>query len=244
MANTGTVNEHTIYSEALQEEISFLVYLPSNYSPLYKYTVVVAQDGKDYFQLGRVPRLLDRLQAEEKIENMIFIGVPYQNVKDRYEKYHPEGTQHEAYIRFLARELTPYIDEHFPTYQMGLGRALIGDSLAGTVSFMTALKYPNTFGRVIMQSPLVNNQVLEAASDFKDKHLINFYHIIGKQETSVKTTRGSEEDFLTPNRKLHELMSEKGCTVFYDEFDGGHTWKYWQPDLERVMEVMFRKTNY
>jgi enterochelin esterase-like enzyme len=31
-------------------------------------------------------------------------------------------------------------------------RTLIGDSLGGTVSLMTALDYPNMFGNVIMQS--------------------------------------------------------------------------------------------
>ncbi|MDZ5712978.1 alpha/beta hydrolase [Jeotgalibacillus haloalkalitolerans] len=244
MPKTGTVKEHQLYSEALQEEMNLLVYLPHNYSPLYKYTVLIAQDGKDYFQLGRVPRLLDQLNEEEKIENLIFVGVPYKNVKDRYDKYHPSGSQHDAYVRFIARELVPFIDELYPTYNIGIGRALIGDSLAGTVSFQTALKYPNTFGRVIMQSPLVNDDVILNAEQFKDVQLINFYHIIGKGETSVKTTNGSEANFLEPNRELHQVMEGKNYSVFYDEFDGEHSWKYWQPDLKRVMEKMFGKTSY
>ncbi|MFB1081340.1 alpha/beta hydrolase [Jeotgalibacillus sp. JSM ZJ347] len=244
MPKTGTVKEHRIYSEALQEEMDLLVYLPHNYSPLYKYTVLIAQDGKDYFQLGRMPRLLDQLNEDEKIENLIFVGVPYKNVKDRYDKYHPGGGQHDAYVRFIARELVPFIDEEYPTYHIGIGRALIGDSLAGTVSFQTALKYPNTFGRVIMQSPLVNDDVIGQAKQFKDTQLINFYHIIGTGETSVKTTSGSEANFLEPNRELHKVMEDKNFSVFYDEFDGDHSWKYWQPDLTRVMEKMFRKTSY
>ncbi|MDG5473021.1 esterase family protein [Jeotgalibacillus sp. ET6] len=240
----GSIHEHTLYSEALKEEMTLLVYLPSNYSPLYKYTVLIAQDGKDYFQLGRLPRLTDTLLEQEEIENLIIVGVPYKDVQDRSRKYHPSGEQHEAYIRFLARELVPYLDREFPTYQMGMGRALIGDSLAGTVSFKAALQYPHTFGRVIMQSPLVNHQVIEAAQSFKDVHLLNVYHTIGKEETIVKTTRGSEEDFLTPNRELHSEMEKQGFTVFYDEFDGGHTWKFWQPDLNRVLTKMFKKTAY
>ncbi|MGD7045313.1 alpha/beta hydrolase [Jeotgalibacillus proteolyticus] len=240
----GSINEHTLYSEALKEEMTLLVYLPSNYSPLYKYTVLIAQDGKDYFQLGRLPRLTDALLEQGEIENLIIVGVPYKDVQDRSRKYHPGGDQHEAYIRFLARELVPYLDSEFPTYQMGMGRALIGDSLAGTVSFKAALQYPHTFGRVIMQSPLVNQQVLKAAKSFEDVHLLNVYHTIGKEETIVKTTRGSEEDFLTPNRELHSEMEKQGFTVFYDEFDGGHTWKFWQPDLNRVLTTMFKKTAY
>ncbi len=73
-----------------------------------------------------------------------------------------------AYIRFLAHELAPYIDENYPTYQMGKGRVLIGDSLGGTVSFMTALMYPHTFGKVVMQSPFVDETVMNLAKEFKE----------------------------------------------------------------------------
>ena len=51
---------------------------------------------------------------------------------------------------------------------MGKGRVLIGDSLGGTVSFMTALMYPHTFGKVVMQSPFVDETVMNLAKDFKN----------------------------------------------------------------------------
>ncbi|KIL45722.1 alpha/beta hydrolase [Jeotgalibacillus soli] len=244
MTERGTIQERTLYSEALKEDMKLLVYLPANFSPLYKYTVLIAQDGKDYFQLGRLPRLADRLLAEDEIEKMIIVAVPYKDVEDRRKKYHPDGEQYEGYIRFLAHELIRFIDKEYPTYQMGLGRALIGDSLAGTVSYSTALAYPHTFGRVVMQSPYVNDAILCATRAFKDVHLLNIYHIIGTEETTVKTTRGAEEDFLAPNRALHEQMTSQGFSVFYEEFEGNHTWKFWQPDLERVLKLMFKKASY
>jgi enterochelin esterase-like enzyme len=237
--NRGTVNELNLYSKELNEEIKMLVYLPATFSPLYKYSLLIAQDGKDYFQLGRIPRLADELLSNKEIENMIIVGVPYKNVEDRRRKYHPHGEENDAYIRFLAHELVPYLDEHYPTYHMGMGRALIGDSLGATVSLMTALKYPNTFGKVILQSPLVNDKVLNEAKNFPQPQLLNIYHIIGKKETEVKTTDGTVKDFLTPNRQLHELFTEKKFSAFYDEFDGDHTWKHWQPDLKRALPMMF-----
>ncbi|WP_244060417.1 alpha/beta hydrolase-fold protein, partial [Staphylococcus aureus] len=45
----GTVQEKKFFSKELNEEMTLLVYLPSNYSPLYKYHVIIAQDGHDYF---------------------------------------------------------------------------------------------------------------------------------------------------------------------------------------------------
>ena len=49
--NRGTVQDLTLFSDAFQEEMQLLIYLPPNYSPLYKYSVLIASDGKDYFQL-------------------------------------------------------------------------------------------------------------------------------------------------------------------------------------------------
>lgn len=237
--NRGTVQDISLYSKELQEEMQLLVYLPANYSPLYKYTVLIASDGKDYFQLGRIPRVIDELLINKEIENIIVVGVPYKSVEDRNNKYEPTGKQHGAYLRFLAHELAPYVDEHYPTYQVGMGRTLIGDSLAATVSLSAALKYPNIFGRVILQSPKVSKELLASVEHFKSGNHFTVYHVIGKEETEVKLTSGGTEDFLEPNRQLNQLMKNKGFSIFYEEFDGDHTWKHWQPDLQRALVQNF-----
>ncbi|MEH7085274.1 esterase family protein [Neobacillus drentensis] len=235
----GTIKELTIYSAELGEDIQLLVYLPANFSPLYKYSLLIAQDGRDYFQLGRIARLADEFLFQKEIENLIIVGVPYKNVEDRRKKYHPNGSQNQQYIRFLAHELVPFLDQEFPTYQMGLTRALIGDSLGGAVSLMTALQYPHTFGKVLLHSPYVDESILSAVKNFSEGQLLQLYHVIGNQETEVQTTDGSLKDFLTPNRELSKIISEKPITYFYEEFSGNHTWKYWQPDLRRALKMLF-----
>ncbi|PLS02898.1 alpha/beta hydrolase [Neobacillus cucumis] len=235
----GTIKEYTFQSEELQETMQLLIYLPANYSPLYKYSLLIAQDGKDYFQLGRIGRLADELLFQHEIENLIIVGVPYKNVEDRRRKYHPEGDQNQPYIRFLAHELVPFLEKEFPTYQMGSTRALIGDSLGATVSLMTAVQYPHTFGKVLLQSPYVDQHILNLVKNFKEGQLIEIYHVIGTQETAVSTTDGKIKDFLSPNRLLSEEIKAKPITYFYQEFDGIHTWTYWQPDLKRALKMFF-----
>ncbi|MFJ7970537.1 alpha/beta hydrolase [Psychrobacillus sp. NPDC096389] len=237
--NRGVVQDLTLFSNALQEDMQLLIYLPPNYSPLYKYSILIANDGKDYFQLGRITRVADELYEQQAIENLIIIGIPYKNVKDRREKYHPEGKKHQAYIRFLAHELIPYIDANYPTYQVGMGRALIGDSLAATVSLLTALQYPNIFGKIILHSPLVNEYVLAQVEKHKEVHAFSVYHVFGKDELEVKTGDGLLTDFVTPNRELHNLIIKKGFSTYYDELDGDHTWKLWQPDMKRSLQNNF-----
>lgn len=234
----GKLEEISFYSQALQEDVQLLVYLPANFTPLHKHTIVIAQDGKDYMQFGKAHRVIEQLREKEEIDRTIIVGIPYKNPVDRKEKYHPSGSQNAAYIRFLSHELVSYLDEQYPTYQVGKGRVLIGDSLGGTVSLMTALMYPHTFGKVIMQSPFVNEEVLKMVSSFKQPEALDLYHIIGTEETAVKTTDGTISNFVAPNRELHTLLSEKGFSTYYEEFEGNHTWKYWQKNIPHAFQTM------
>src|SRR5699024_4255348 len=113
-------------------------------------------------QLGRIATLSDKLHESGVIENTIFAGIHYRDKYDRRAKYHPQGSQHEAYCKFLAHEVVPFLDNALPAYHMNQSRALLGDSLAGTLALMCALAYPHTFGKVMMQSPYVDETVLKA----------------------------------------------------------------------------------
>jgi enterochelin esterase-like enzyme len=235
----GTVKEITFFSNALNEELELLIYIPANYSPLYEYNILIASDGRDYFQLGGLPRLADQLIDDYIIENVIIVGVPYINAADRRRKYIPTGDQFEAYMRFLAHELVPYLDEEFSTSQLGASRVLMGDSMAATISLMTALHYPNIFGKAILQSPFVDEHVLQAVQDANNVELLSMYHIIGLQEKEIIFKDNRVEDFLTPNRALHKLIVERGIDTFYEEIDGDHTWRSWKPDLKRALIEIF-----
>ncbi|MBM7659697.1 enterochelin esterase-like enzyme [Bacillus mesophilus] len=236
--NIGRTEEITIYSNALQEELTLLVYKPSNYSSLYKYHLVIAQDGQDYFNLGRIARVTEELIQEKRIPNTIIVGIPYGNVRDRKDKYHPDGSQKDAYIRFLAHELVPYLDDQYPTYQMGRGRVLIGDSLGATISLLAGLQYPHTFGKIALQSPYVDETVLTKVENFPSPHLLQLYHTFGTKEVDVKTTDGTIKDFVTPNRSLAELIKNKSYEALLNQFEGDHTWTYWQPDLKNALHYI------
>ncbi|MDT8861709.1 alpha/beta hydrolase-fold protein [Alkalihalobacillus sp. MEB130] len=234
----GTITEKSLKSEELREDVSLLIYTPPNFTPLRSYDVLICQDGNDYFQLGRIPRQIEHLIEEGEIEETIIVGIPYPSVTERRKRYHPNGEKCQNYIRFLANELMPFIDREYPTHQLASSRTLAGDSLAGTVSLLTALHYPALFGQVMMHSPYVNETVLESVTKYAKADLLSIYHVIGIKETEVKTTDGQILDFLTPNRQLHALLKEKPFAYTYDEFDGDHTWTYWQKDLPRGLTTL------
>lgn len=198
------------------------------------------QDGNDYYQIGRVATLSDRLHTDMEISNTIFVGIHYQDKFDRWKKYHPDGEQNKNYIKFLVHEVVPFLDDLLPTYNMGQTRTLMGDSLAGTLALLTAFKYPNTFGKVIMQSPYVKETVLETIKQTDAIQPIDIYHTIGQDETDVSLSNGNTENFINPNRELKELLYNKNVTYHYHEITNGeHTWKYWQKDLPHALKTMF-----
>ncbi len=231
----GTVKDISFYSECLQENMQLLIYIPANYTPLYRYNILIASDGKDYFQLGGIPRLADELIDDYEIEHLIIVGVPYKSIADRKRKYIPSGDHHEAYLRFLAHELVPYLDQEFSTNALGACRGLIGDSMAATVSLLAAVKYPHVFGKAILHSPYVDDLVMEKVRTAKGFDQLSIYHVIGTDENEVILHDKTVKDFLTPNREMHKLMVEMGYETFYEEFKGNHNWKYWKPDLKRAL---------
>lgn len=233
------MSEQIINSNFLHEQMLLKIYIPIDFSDLYKYQVCIMQDGDDYYQIGRIARLSDQLHSNQEIDRTIFVGIHYQDKHDRQKKYHPSGEKQEAYSQFLAHEVAPLLDRIFPTHQMGQTRILMGDSLAGTIALMTAMKYPHTFGKVVMQSPYVDEKVLQMVQHTNTLLLLDIYHTIGSNETSVTTTTGLIKDFLTPNQALHQLLTDHGGAYQYYELPAGeHTWKYWQKDLPRALKIM------
>lgn len=240
LARKGKMLEREINSSYLGETMTLKIYLPEAFSPLYKYHICIMQDGNDYYQLGRVATVSDQLHDEAEIENTIFVGIHYKDRYDRLNKYHPSGEQYDSYCHFIMKEVVPLLDDFLPTYHMGGARALMGDSLAGTFALLLAIKYPNTFGKVIIQSPLVDDIVLSLVDKATNIQALDIYHTIGLAETSVQTTREHDVDFLTPNRKLKELLDQKGLTYHYKEIPNGeHTWKYWQQDMKHALKTIF-----
>lgn len=229
-----------IDSEYLQEEMSLKIYTPEGYSPFQQYNICMMQDGNDYYQMGRVASVSDQLHEDGDIEHTIFVGIHYQDKYDRRKKYHPDGEQQDAYIQFLSQEVVPFLDENFSTLKTGKSRTLMGDSLAGTLALMTAIKYPHIFGKIIMQSPYIDQTVLQLVENTEDLSALDIYHTIGENETAVKTTDGSILDFLIPNRELSKLLLNKGMNYEYKELtDAQHTWGYWQKDLPNALKFIF-----
>lgn len=240
--NKGTIEERVIFSEFLQENIPIMIYLPYNYSTLYTYPVLYVQDGQDYFSLGKLPSLLNQYINEERMEKCIVVAVPVQSKRKRLVLYRPKGSQHEAYKRFFAEELVSYIDLQFSTHPVSGARAIMGESLGGTISLEIALQYPHTFHYVITQSGAFYEGTLDRIKQYNHSpDLLHIYQSIGTEETKVETSIG-EVDFLALNRTCKEIIEQKGIPLHYQEYKGYHNWDLWQKDLPNILTFLWGKS--
>lgn len=240
MARQGTMYDKTIDSTYLNESITIKIYKPEVFDSLYENNVCIMQDGDDYFQLGRIATLSDRLHDKLDIVNTCFVGIPYIDRFDRWKKYHPKGEQFEAYKSFIYEEVVPLLKNEVPINPLGTVWTLLGDSLGATISLMLALDHPDTFDRVIMQSPYADEKVFDAIKNFDALQEPALYHTFGAKETDVPTTKMGRLDFVKPNEQLVALLEEKFSQYEYEiNPEGNHTWKYWQQELPDLLAKVF-----
>lgn len=145
----------TLFSQSLNENRSFRVYLPRGYRQHIqrRYPVVYLQDGQNIFDAGsfgswNAQRMLDRCISRGQMEEVIVVAVDHGMA--RWDDYVPaeDGGQSSRYARFLVQELKPYIDRVYRTRTGAQDTALLGSSLGGVCSLSIAWDHFHTFGKV------------------------------------------------------------------------------------------------
>lgn len=234
MRLSGKMVDMALSSRFMNRDLPLIVYTPPDYTADKRYPLLIAQDGRDYLQIGRLASTADKWISCGVISPLIMIAIPYQSPAARWQHYHPDGPMYRSYIHMLCDEMIPFAASRLSLTDLPEERTLIGDSLGGTVSFLAALRRPDLFGGVIMQSPYVDQQIVRHADAGDPPHFI--YHSIGRNETAVKTTRGTTENFFKSNLELRRaLLSRQTDHYIFVETGGIHTWRFWQQDVWRAL---------
>ncbi len=137
-----------------------IVWLPPGYKRTKKrrYPVLYMHDGQNLFDPAtsytgitwRVGETLSRLIAEKQVKEVIVVGV--YNTEQRLEEYSCSdlGTR---YRRFVAEQLKEFIDNEYRTLADRRNTAVMGSSMGGLVSFLTAWEHSQTFYQAACLSP-------------------------------------------------------------------------------------------
>ena len=134
----------------------------------------------------------------------------------------------------VADELLPWIESRYSVETSRDRRLILGSSMMATRALDTALRYPDAFGSVAVQSPLINpaieREMARAIADLEDPP--RFY--IGWCEVE----EDSQADFTTvaePSRRVAEALRAIGADVVTVEQPGGHGWQTWTLETESIL---------
>jgi metallo-beta-lactamase class B len=177
------------------------VYLPPGYADSRaRYPVLYLHDGQNVFDAAT--SFAGEWGVDETLDSLAAAGAPRAIVvavdnggRHRMDEYNPwrsadprvGGGEGDAYVRFLAQTLKPYVDAHYRTRPGAAHTAVVGSSMGGLISLYAALRYPGAFGSAGVFScacwagrPAVYDFARRARPE---RRPARFYFLMGGRET-------------------------------------------------------------
>ena len=219
------------------------IYLPKDYEKSNKkYEVMYLQDAQTLFDDAtsyagewQVDETLNKI-FEKTGKSLIVVGIdnggekrieelsPYKNAKYG-------GGNGDNYVKFIVETLKPFIDKNYRTKPQRKYTTIGGSSLGSLISVYAAVKYPETFGKVLAFSSAFWFNAKEL-NEFISSSKVNlkqqkYYFIQGKHE--------DEDMEEQTNRVIENLKTKnvkpKNIFLKIDE-DGKHNEMYWRREFE------------
>jgi len=225
----GSLEELLMPSAALGRVAHLTLYRPARFRRTRRYPLLVVHDGRDFLEFAAMKTVLDnlihRLEMPEMIVALIDPG-------DRLVEY----ANSPAHARFVAEELVPWLGSHLPLVDEPWARGLMGASFGAVASFSTAARYPEFFGRLLLQSgsfaftdigPAARGPVFEPVVEF-----VNAFRAEPRKVADrVFVSCGQYESLIYENRSLVPALQAAGMQVRYVESRDGHNWENWRDRL-------------
>ncbi len=219
------------------------IYLPKDYeTSRKKYEVMYLQDAQNLFNAAtsyagewQVDETLNKI-FKKTGKSLIVVGIdnggekrieelsPYKNAKYG-------GGNGDNYVKFIVETLKPFIDKNYRTKPQRKFTTIGGSSLGSLISVYSAVKYPETFGKVLAFSSAFWFNAKEM-NEFISSSKVNlkqqkYYFIQGKHE---------DEDMEEQTKRVIENLKSKNVkpkNIFLkiDE-DGKHNEMYWRREFE------------
>lgn len=215
----GIIYEENIYSNILNENRKFYVYIPHSRK---NEKFILFNDGYKYLKILHADNVLDNLMYRKEIKDCAAVFVESTKDRDKNLKCSDEFND------FLCSELLPYVKDKYDIYMNPYDNIISGYSLSALAASYTAVKNPDVFKNVISMS----GSYWYKKDDFKEKKLymiseyekykkndINFYINVGKVEPKVS--------MIDTSKAFAEYLKSRGFKVKFDYFQSGHDYLYW-----------------
>ncbi len=220
----GKTESFSFFSEAIGEEIRYLVHLPPcyfHYKDRAFPTLYLLHgwplDEYHWDALG-VDEVADDWVSRQ-LAGPFIIVLPGADSNGRY--VHSSGGDY-SFEGMLVGELVPLIDKSYRTWREPQGRAIGGISRGGVWSLEIALRHADVFGAAGGHSPaLALNRPLPQYDPFL---------IVAEEMPDVRIylDAGDSDWARTSTARFYELLVEKDAEAVYKIHEGAHVDELWQ----------------
>ncbi|MFN8547478.1 MAG: alpha/beta hydrolase-fold protein [Candidatus Eisenbacteria bacterium] len=237
-ARAGTFQDITFQSEAFGDERRLTIYLPARFRRTRQYPLLLVHDGGDYLQYSGLKNVLDNLIYRLEIPELVAV-LTYPN--DRLREY----ANDERHARFLTEEVIPKLETDYPLRRAPGARCLMGASFGAVAALSTAVRYPQVYGRLLLQSGSfaftdigTNHQrgpVFDPVVEFMNAYRARPAKVAERAFVSC----GIYESLIYENRSLVPVLQSTGMDVRFVEARDGHNWENWRDRLREGLSWLF-----
>ena len=244
---TGEVKYHKNFPGKGLLPRDIIVWLPPSYEKekQKRYPVLYAHDGQNLFDPStssfgvdwQLDEKADSLIRHGKIKEIIIVGI--YNTPERSKEYFA-GDTGKSYMKFIVKELKPFIDKTYRTLPDRKNTASLGSSAGGLFSFMLAWEYNDVFSKAACVSPAFFIKGLDYITpvlEYKGKRKdIKIYIDCGGVGLDSLLLEGTEKMLAA----LQERGYKKGKDYlwFFDK-TGEHNEQNWARRVWRPLEYFY-----
>jgi enterochelin esterase-like enzyme len=240
----------TMYSPALKSRADVTVYLPKEHesAPLPLLILLHGVYGShwNWWALGNAPQTAQAMLRAGEIRPFA-IAMPSDGLWGDGTAYLPHREFNAE--EWIAEDVPECLGELFPALRTEQFY-LAGLSMGGYGALRLGMKYARRVKGISAHSAVTR---LEDLAPFVGEPL-DEYCTSGRENTEIahwaKTNAaflppirfdcGREDSLLEANRKLHATLLEQGIAHTYEEYEGGHTWGYWQTHFRSTLRFISR----
>lgn len=236
-APEGRIETHLLDSSSLNQTRTVFIYQPAGQLVGQQLPVIVFNNGSEYLNLVDAPVILDQLISKRLIPPLVAVFVPAINASQDYEL-------NDAYVKFLADELIPFVKQNLTTSQDAESIGIIGAGDGGRAAIHAAVSRPDVFGLAVSQSGLFGSKDLSFLKEINQleagsNSLIpsQYYLIVGTYETAIEHN-GLQANALQANRQMTALLKESGYETTLVEKPEGHGWGFWRGTMGQALSSL------
>ena len=229
-ARPGLLEPFSFHSKTFDARRYGSIYLPARFRKTRQYPLVVVHDGSDYVNFASMRIILDNLIHRLEIPDMI---VAFTDSPDRLREY----ANDERHAKFLTEELLKDLTGRLPIIDRPQARCLMGASFGAVAAFSTAVRYPDVWGRLLLQSgsfAFTDIGTRNRRGPLFDR-VVEFVNTVRQDPTAVSErvfmSCGVYESLIYENRSLVPLLDATGMQVKFVEARDGHNWENWRDRL-------------